>query len=178
MKKKQSNRASKGREATTRLLRLLEDAAVEAGEMFEVWASHKPYRLDPEDRLAEIRLEERRAFQKRVSYLRCKNLIRTKKTQEGLLYELSGEGRVELMKRIVLEKEMLSDGKVCLVMYDVPRVGNLGRDALRYFLKRIGFSQVQHSVWETDKDVVREVKEFVRMAKIKDWVEVYLAKRQ
>lgn len=178
MGKKQSKNSSNGRETITQFLRLLEDAAIEATEMFDVWARRKPYRLDPEDHLAEIRLEERREFQKRVSYLRRKKLIKTKKTEAGLLYELSDEGRLDLMKRLVSEKDILANGDVCLVMYDVPRTGNLGRDALRYFLKRIGFSQVQHSVWETDKDVVQEVKEFVKTAKITDWVVVYLAKRQ
>jgi DNA-binding transcriptional regulator PaaX len=63
-------------------------------------------------------------------------------------------------------------------MYDIPTEGNLGRDAFRYFLKRIGFTQVQHSVWSIDRNVVDEVKQFVRTAKITHWVEVYLAKKQ
>lgn len=167
-----------GREAVTHFLGLLKDAAIESGEMFDQWARRRPYRLDPEDKLAEEKLAQRREFQKRTFYLKQKKFIKTKKIEGRLFYELTQDGRIELMKRVVTERPSLSHGEVCLVMYDVPTEGNLGRDAFRYFLKRIGFTQVQRSVWQTDKDAVKEVIGFVRDAKIEDWVEVYLAKKQ
>lgn len=162
----------------TRVLRIVDDASTEAVEMFKQSASRCPFRLDPEDRLAEDRLAERREFQERIRYLRRKKLISTRKTEEGLLYELTDEGRVELLSRCVKERPLLSNDEVCLVVYDVPVEASLGRDALRYFLKRIGFTQVQQSIWQTDKDVVSEVRAFVRSAKIQKWVQVYLARKQ
>ncbi|MBI4256662.1 hypothetical protein HY626_01235 [Candidatus Uhrbacteria bacterium] len=168
----------KGREAVTTVLAWLQDEAREAGELFEQWARRKKYRYEGEHKLAEERYQEQRAFQKRVDYLRRKKFIKTKKTERGLLLELSNEGQAELMRRLVRERPLLPGNQVCLVMYDVPTDGNLGRDALRYFLKRIGLTQVQQSVWSTDKDVVNEVLEFVRSSQITKWVEVYLAKKQ
>lgn len=165
------------REAVTHFLDWLGDEARELDDIFVHWARRKP-RLDAEHQLAEDREREYRAFRKQVEYLRRKKFLKTKKTEEGLLVELSDEGRVELMKRLVRERPAFKDEQVCLVVYDVPNEGNLGRDALRYFLKRIGFKQVQRSVWSTDKDVVREVLEFVQSTKITKWVEVYLAKKQ
>ncbi len=146
--------------------------------MFRLWASRRPYRRDPEDQLAEERLEQRRAFQKKTKYLRRKKLILARKTEAGLLYELTDEGRTEILNRLVRERSTLPNGEVCLVVYDVPVEASLGRDALRYFLKRIGLTRVQQSIWQTDKDVVSEVVEFVRSAKIQKWVEVYYARKQ
>ncbi len=177
--KKQGEKSSvKGREMITQFLKALDSATTEATEMFNQWALRRPYRLDPEDQLAEDRLAERRAFRENLRYLKRKKFIKTKKTEEGLLCELTDEGRTELLSRLVRERPSLPHGEVCLVLYDVPTDGNLGRDALRYFLKRIGFSQVQKSVWCTDKDVVDEVLEFVASAKITKWIEVYLAKKK
>lgn len=178
MKNPLRNQTLGRREAVTRLLRWLEDGAVEAGELFEQWARRRPVRYEGEHKLAEERYQQERALRKQVEYLRRKKFLKTKKTEEGLLIELSDEGRVELMKRLIRERSTLKDGQVCLVVYDVPNAGNLGRDALRYFLKRAGFKQVQRSVWSTDKDVVHEVIEFIKSSKITKWVEVYLAKRQ
>ncbi|MEK7620066.1 MAG: hypothetical protein AAB413_02395 [Patescibacteria group bacterium] len=167
-----------GREAVTQFLVWLEDEARDAGEMFEQWARHRPYRYEGEHKLAEERYQEHRKFTERARYLQRKKLIHVKKTEAGLLYELSDEGRVELMKRLIRERPKLPGSQVCLVVYDVPNEGNLGRDALRYFLKRCGFKQVQRSVWSTDRDVVKEVIGFIRSTKITKWVEVYLARKQ
>ncbi|MBI4435365.1 hypothetical protein HY630_01725 [Candidatus Uhrbacteria bacterium] len=169
---------SKGRKAVTEFLEWLGDEARDAGELFEQWARRRRYRYEGEHKLAEERYQERRAFEERARYLRRKKFIKTKKTERGLLYELSDEGRVELMRRLVHERTTLPNGQVCLVVYDIPTDGNLGRDALRYFLKRIGLLQVQKSVWSTDKDVVDEVLAFIQTAKITKWVEVYLARKQ
>lgn len=166
------------RETVTQLLRMLDSATTEALELFNQWARRQPYRLDPEDQLAEERLAQQRAFREHLRYLKRRHFIKTKKTEAGLLCELTDEGRGEVLKRLVMERPRLPRDQVCLVLYDVPTFGNLGRDALRYFLKRIGFKQVQKSVWQTDKDVVNEVLEFVRTSKIHDWVQVYLARRQ
>lgn len=167
-----------GRESVTEFLRLLDSASIEAGEMFELWARRRPHRLEPDERLAEERYWEEVAFRKRAQYLRRKKLIRTKKTEKGLLLELTDQGREELIKRLVKERPSLPDGRVCLVLYDIPLDAGSGRDALRYFLKRIGFIRLQQSVWQTDKDVVEEVLEFVRSAKIQRWVQVYLGKKK
>lgn len=166
-----------GRVAVTEVLRWFNNGVVEAVELFDQWARHQKYRLDPEDKLAEKYYQQKRAFRKRTEYLRRKKLIKTKKTERGLLYELTDEGRVELLKRLVRERPSLLDGQVCLVLYDIPVEAGTGRDALRYFLRWVGFEQVQKSVWQTDKDVVVDVLDFIKRAKVQKWVEVYLGRR-
>lgn len=178
MRGSMKRRRLSGRESVTEFLRLLDSASVEAGEMFEQWARRRPHRLEPDEQLAEEHYWEEVAFRKRAQYLRRKKLIRTKKTEKGLLLELTDQGREELFKRLVKERPSLSDGQVCLVFYDIPLDAGSGRDALRYFLKRIGFTQLQQSVWQTDKDVIEEVLDFIRSAKVERWVQVYLGQKK
>lgn len=166
-----------GRELITEVLRWLDGELVEAGEIFEMWARHRKHRLDPEHKLAEERYQKERALRSRLNYLRRKGLIKTKKIEDGLLYGLTNSGQIELLKRLVRERPKLPRGQICVVAYDVPIGAGKGRDALRYFLKRIGFTQVQKSVWQTEKDVTEEVFSFVKKARIRKWVQVFLGRR-
>lgn len=174
MEEKQHNRKA----AITSLLRMINDGTTEAVELFNQWARRQPYRLDPEEQLAVDRMKERQEYRNRLSYLRRKKLIRSKKIEDRLFVELSDQGRIELLKQEMCKRSKLPDGYVCLVLFDVPVEARRGRDALRYFLKGAGFEQVQKSAWQTDRDLIKEVEGFVKSAKIQRWVVVYLARRQ
>lgn len=178
MRREPRNIQSSGREAVTEILHWIDGATTEAGEMFDQWARRRKSRLDPEHQLAEENYQREREFRRRAKYLRHKKFIKTKKTEAGLLFELTTQGREELLRRLVLERPELPDGHVCLVVYDIPLDAGSGRDALRYFLKRIGFDQVQKSVWQTTKDVVVEVLDFVHTAELEKWIEVYIGKKE
>ena len=168
----------KGRKAVASLLRMIDSGTTEATELFNQWARRQSYRLDPEEQLAVDRLRERREYRNRLAYLKRKKLIKTKKVERRLFVELSDQGRVELMKQDMREQPKLPDEYICLVLFDVPVEARHGRDALRYFLKGAGFEQVQKSAWQTDRDVIKEVQNFVKSARIQKWVVVYLARRQ
>ncbi|MBI5794333.1 hypothetical protein HZA87_04625 [Candidatus Uhrbacteria bacterium] len=168
----------KGKEAMTSLLRMIDNGTTEAMELFHQSASRRQYRLDPEEQLAVDRMKERREHRNRLAYLKRKKLIKTKKIERRLFVELSNQGRLELMTESMQEHPRLPDGYVCLVLYDVPVDAKSGRDAFRYFLKNIGFEQEQQSVWKTDRDVLKEVKEFVISARLQKWVTIYLGKKQ
>lgn len=167
-----------GREAITELLSWVDGATTEASEIFEQWARRRKYRFEGEHKLAEEHYQQEQSFRRRLKYLRRKKFIKTKKTEKKLLFELTDRGKQELLKRRVEERSKLPDGLVCLVLYDIPVDAGSGRDGLRYFLKRVGLKQVQQSVWQTDKDVVEEILEFVRRAKVEKWVQVYLGQRK
>ncbi|MBI4257267.1 hypothetical protein HY626_04400 [Candidatus Uhrbacteria bacterium] len=178
MEEKKNQNEPTGREAVTDLLRWIDGATTEASEMFEQWARRRKYRYEGEHKLAEEHFQREQAFRKRLKYLRRKKFIKTKKIEKKLLFELTDQGREELLGRLIQERPKLPSGSVCLVMYDIPLDAGSGRDGLRYFLKRIGFEQVQQSVWQTDKDVTGEVLAFVQKAKVERWVQVYIGQRK
>ncbi|MBI4435463.1 hypothetical protein HY630_02230 [Candidatus Uhrbacteria bacterium] len=168
----------KGKKAIISLLRMIDEGTTETAELFEQWARRRKYRLDPEEQLAEDRLREQREYRNRMAYLKRKKLVTSKKMEGRLFIELSNEGRVELMKWTMRERPRLLDGYVCLVLYDVPVNARRGRDALRYFLKGAGFEQVQKSAWQSDRDVMKDVEDFVKSARIQKWVTVYIGRKQ
>lgn len=169
----------KRHEKVTWLLNFLVDSAVETGEILDAWSRHRSpiNQLDDEHAEAEWLYQQRREAQKRLAYLKKKELIRVKRTEGKMLIELTNEGRVTLFERLIEEREELPNEHVCLVMYDIPNDAKSGRDALRYFLRRIGFTQIQRSVWQTRKNVVEEVSSFVDQAGLSEWVLVFVGKK-
>ena len=159
-------------------LELLEDEAREASELFEQWARRQPHRYEGEHTLAEERERAASAYRNRLAYLRRKKLIQTKKVEGRLFVELSKEGQVKLRKETMKERPKLPDGFICLVLFDFPVDARRGRNSFRAFLKKAGFTQVQKSVWKSDLDVIDDVRDFVKSAKIQTWVEVFLARQQ
>lgn len=155
---------------------MIDEGTTEAFELFEMWARRRKYRLDPEHQLAEQAYQEQKKYRRQLEYLKRKNLIRTKRIEGRLFVELSEKGKIELLERTVRDRPKLSNGYVCLVIFDVPMNAKSGRDAFRGFLKRIGFRQVQKSVWASDHDVFSDVQRFVTSAGIQKWVGMYLAK--
>jgi hypothetical protein len=125
----------------------------------------------------EAKREERRAYQ-RLQYLKRKNWIKTKKTEKGLLVMLTDEGKMERIRRGIIDRPKLSDGRVCLVMFDIPESARRGRDAFRRFLKDTKFNLVQLSIWQTDRDVISDVLLFIKHTNIQKWVKVYVAEKK
>lgn len=159
-------------------LALLEDDIREASELFEQWARRQPHRYEGEHKLAEERERAASAYRNRLAYLRRRNLIATKKIEGRLFIELSKEGKEKLRQEAMKERPKLPDGFVCLVLFDFPVDARRGRDSFRTFLKRAGFTQVQKSVWKSDRDVIKDVQDFLKSARIQNWVEVFLARSQ
>lgn len=167
----------KKNEKIINFLRLLEDEAREASELFEQWARRQKHRYEGEHKLAEEREREARSYRNRLAYLRRRNLIQTKKIEGRLFVELSKEGKTKLRKEAMQERPKLPDGFICLVLFDFPIDARRGRDSFRTFLKNAGFSQVQKSAWMSDRDVIKDVQDFLKSAKIQKWVEVFLARQ-
>lgn len=174
MNRERTNKNNK----VTDFLALLEDEAREASELFEQWARRQPHRYEGEHKLAEERERAASAYRNRLAYLRRRNLIQTKKIEGRLFVELSKEGEAKLRKEAMKERPKLPDGLMCLVLFDFPVDARRGRNSFRAFLKNAGFTQVQKSAWMSDHDVIDDVQNFVKSAKIQKWVEVFLARQQ
>ncbi|KKW31792.1 MAG: Repressor in the phenylacetic acid catabolism [Candidatus Uhrbacteria bacterium GW2011_GWA2_52_8d] len=135
----------------------------------------------PGIREEEARQRVRKAQKKerdRFAYLKRKKWIEMKRTAEGLLVRLTDQGRMERLRRTLHEKPLLKGSRVCLVMFDVPESVRHSRDAFRHFLKTAGFTLVQRSVWMSNRDVASDVMQFIRQAKIVDWVSVFVGEME
>ncbi|MFH1766971.1 MAG: CRISPR-associated endonuclease Cas2, partial [Patescibacteria group bacterium] len=80
-----------------------------------------------------------------------------------------------LKSRIITKSKMMPDGDFCLVVFDVPEDIRKVRWAFRRLLKKADFYQVQKSVWESDREVVEELRELVKQLKAEQYIRVYRA---
>lgn len=69
----------------------------------------------------------------------------------------------------------LSQKGSLLVIFDIPEHKRAARDYFRHLLKRLGFKQIQLSVWQSDQDHRDIVSEAAREFDITDNVQIYEA---
>jgi hypothetical protein len=119
----------------------------------------------------------RREYQK-LQYLKRQHWIKIKKTEKGLLIALTDKGKIEKRRRDANHRSKLSSGYVCLVMFDIPELAKKGRDQFRFFLKQLGFSLVQKSVWQSQYDLAEDILQFIKEMHVEKWTAVYTAKKK
>ncbi len=124
---------------------------------------------------------ERKRFQKiraanaQLLVLKNANLVAEKQTAEGLVYALTKKGLEALIRERIIREEKKLNKLYCMVIFDIPESQRSARDDFRNFLRRAGFFQIQKSAWATDKDVADVLLDFVTIAKIERWVNIFIA---
>lgn len=94
-------------------------------------------------------------------YLAKKGLIEFIK-EKGTLPKITDEGKKKLMSILpIYNKTRTWDGRVYLIIYDIPKNKNRTRDSLREYLKTIGCGMLQNSVWLTPYNPKKLVEEFM-----------------
>lgn len=111
---------------------------------------------------------------KTIQRLKQKGYILTNKEEEKIIIKLtqSGKDQISLMK--ILENKPW-DHKWRIVIFDIPEEHRKLRNALRYRLREWQFKQLQKSVWVSKKDIVKELKIFLKEIGIENWVKVFVA---
>ena len=118
------------------------------------------------------RSEKRR----RIRMLEEKRIIKLKKEGDRIVIQLTHDGQIEKIKRKLLHNSnQLPSNQVCLVLFDVPEDIREVRNMFRGLLKSLQFRFVQKSVWEGDRDVVKDLIQLVQKLRIGRWCYIYIA---
>ena len=121
------------------------------------------------------RLHELKMRRQAINRLRQQKLIRLRQEGERVVYELTTNGRIKALKKLVQSSDdIFFDDRLCLVSFDIPEASRIARQEFRRFLKSAGFSFLHKSVWTIKKDVRREVLELITALKITRWVSVFI----
>ena len=103
------------------------------------------------DRYFDGRNIDRQNFTKKIHYLKEKGLIRKFSENKTTYLELTPKGkkRVEnlVLANIIIERPIEWDRRWRVVMFDIPEKEKLLRHAIRRQLYKLGFKQVQKSVF-------------------------------
>jgi len=59
------------------------------------------------------------------------------------------------------------DGKWRIIIFDVPEISRKDRDFLRNQLRWLGFMELQKSVWIFPYEIKSELKEFIKLCRLK-----------
>ena len=113
---------------------------------------------------ATKRGRSKKQYQNTFDYLRRQGLISVESKRGEVHMKLTEKGekralRDALVLRLSHErKPMRWDGKWRILLFDISVQHNLKRNALRHLLKKVGFVQLQQSVWIYPYNCSKEVK--------------------
>lgn len=121
---------------------------------------------------------DKKSLETAIEALYKSKLVDQKNNKDGLTtFILSSEGRrVALsynLEEMVISKH-LWDNKWRIVIFDIPEKLKKVRDALRYHLKRLGFIELQHSVFVLPfqcRDEIEYLVEFYNMRRFVRYIE-------
>ncbi len=116
------------------------------------------------------------------------HITMNKKALEGAYYRAIRRGLIKLDPRGIprltdkgIQKvrpyrpQKLKDSKL-LVLFDIPEAERFKRTHLRLLLKELAFTQVQKSVWMSDKDHRQYLKSEIREHSLQDYVAIFEAR--
>lgn len=98
-------------------------------------------------------------------------LEETKKLQERA-YRLTLLGEHYLARKNVSPPLILPNGLQTIVSFDIPEQHRRARDALRRYLKYLGFQRLHWSVWFSDRDWLERLTDQIKNSKTDNWVSI------
>ena len=138
--------------------------------------------LHPE--LWEIRLayesrKRKKTFSQFVSYLKRKGYIKIPEGKNISSFEFTEKGRQKALAGRVKGRELAErkDGKIIMLMYDIPNKKQSVRQAFRSALEFLGYQMLQKSVWVSSKDVLEETERAVREYGLDDCVNLFVIEK-
>lgn len=138
------------------------------------WRKHVPY---PE--YVKTRGEQKR-FSQALWRLKKSHLIVHKETEKGFVVELSEKGRRKVqemqLRSLHIAKPAKWDGVWRVVIFDIPEKIKGARLALTFKLKKLGFFQLQKSVWVHAYPCGKEIEFLTEVFDISRYINLITAK--
>lgn len=156
------------------LLYLVEGALT----LFEIFDKGRVWRRPIADFKAWREID-RQKFSQLLYQLKKQKLIEIYEGQKGKFMQLTNKGRKKL-KPYVLEKLKIKspshwDGKWHLVIFDIPIDKNQARDVLRQTLERLGFLNLQKSVYVYPFNCFSEINFLRSLYEVESYVNYIIA---
>lgn len=83
-------------------------------------------------------------FVQKLKKLEAENIVNIKETPSGLSVELTSKGKIKLIEN---NQDSAVDGKWRMLSFDIPERYRNKRNQFRRSIKKLGFKQVQKSLW-------------------------------
>lgn len=98
---------------------------------------------------ADIDIAELQRFYNLLNYLKREGFIEKEQAYDNIFWKITSNGlnKLGLIKEKTINYQIHSDGKLKIVVFDVPEKERRKRAWLREALKMLGFKMLQQSVW-------------------------------
>ncbi len=102
------------------------------------------------------------------TYYRAHRQGYVKKDSDGPTLTKEGE-------RLLLpyQAQKLGRGARLVVMFDIPQSSEKGRQAFRRWLKKLGFTMIQQSIWVSEMDYRQALIDMIKELSISEYVELH-----
>lgn len=122
------------------------------------------------------RKESRKNFSRFIYYLKKKGLIKIEnlKSKKAILLTPKGVKKATEIKYKMIEKKKRKDGRLEMVIFDIPERKRKLRDLLRKNLQYLGYKMFQKSIWICPYDVLKETEEIIRIFSLDPYVRIFL----
>lgn len=122
------------------------------------------------------RKKAKRRFSQFIHYLKRKGYIeiRNLKEKQGVLFTQKGAKKVLNLRFKLKKRKRRPDGKLLMIIFDIPEKKRYLRDLLREKLRQLGYKMFQQSVWICPYDVLKETEEFLREHFLDPYVRIFL----
>lgn len=137
--------------------------------------------VPPEYNLRGIygKLKAKTQFQQFMKYLLKKGYIKAKSLEplEGIVITDKGIEKIfnYLLKKG--ERKLRKDGKMIMVIFDIPEEKKFLRDFFREKLKILGFKLLQKSIWVSPLDVLKETQLLAQRLGIEKHTKIFLIQK-
>lgn len=118
-------------------------------------------------------INARKRFSRDVVKLRLRGMIETALVSGKLFARLTERGGLEYLKLKLVEAEELPEGRLCVIVFDIPERESQIRKLLRDFLSSNYFVLIQKSVWVSRFDVAKTMSKLIVFLNLEDWVRVF-----
>ncbi|OHA65825.1 MAG: CRISPR-associated endonuclease Cas2 [Candidatus Wildermuthbacteria bacterium RIFCSPHIGHO2_01_FULL_49_22b] len=133
--------------------------------------------VNPELRQFRREYEKRRSaqqFSKLVYDLKRRGVIKVQ--GEGVMLTSKGREEALRIRWKLAESQKRNDGKMVMVMYDLPEKQRQMRDIFRSVLASLGYQEFQKSIWVCKKKVERETEEAIREYNLWEYARLFIIK--
>ncbi len=130
-------------------------------------------------RLAYEKKKRARSFHQFISYLRRMGYIKIPTGESVGTLRLTAKGKEKAFegKNKVKTLPFRKDGKMIMLMYDIPKRKQSVRQAFRGSLEYLDYQMLQKSVWVSAKDVLKETERTVREYGLDDCVNLFVIEK-
>ena len=122
-----------------------------------------------------VKGREVRAAAQRLRAYRRRGYMIEKKIGSRRALALTERGKLMKLRLELRSAVKRRDGKLLVIVFDVPETQAGYRQTLRSALRSCGFNKLQQSVWVTDAAAEKPLTDWVNHLGAEDWIRLFLA---